>query len=157
MPPRFPLILSLSKDVQLRCSSKMRESDSLAGGAKGRVLRRQARMKSMIQAEDGARSPLAGRGSRDGDKSRRCRGSPAGLFARCRARTPPASPSRKATAFTQVCESDQSLAEDLDQRPASFDKLRMRDFLRAMKISPHPELVEGRTVIVQPPPRLRVQ
>jgi hypothetical protein len=37
---------------------------------------------------------------------------------------------------------------------ASFDKLRMREFLcatdaYAIKIHPHPELVEGRTMVVQ--------
>jgi hypothetical protein len=35
-----------------------------------------------------------------------------------------------------------------DQRYASFDKLRMRCFLDAIKISPHPELVEGRTLLM---------
>jgi len=32
---------------------------------------------------------------------------------------------------------------------ASFDKLRMRGFLDATKISPHPELVEGREIVLQ--------
>jgi len=36
----------------------------------------------------------------------------------------------------------------VDQRRASFDKLRMRVFLGATKTSPHPELVEGRTVVM---------
>ena len=36
----------------------------------------------------------------------------------------------------------------LQNQGASFDKLRMRDFLGAMKIGPHPELVEGRTLVV---------
>jgi len=36
-----------------------------------------------------------------------------------------------------------------DQGRASFDKLRMRVFLRAIKIPPHPELVEGRTLVLQ--------
>jgi len=34
----------------------------------------------------------------------------------------------------------------LDQRGASFDKLRMRAVLSAMTNAPHPELVEGRTL-----------
>src|SRR5882724_11855741 len=38
---------------------------------------------------------------------------------------------------------------DRDRRPASFDKLRMREFIRAIKNLPHPELVEGRAVRVQ--------
>ena len=38
---------------------------------------------------------------------------------------------------------------DLDQRRASFDKLRMRFFPCATKIIPHPELVEGRKIIMQ--------
>jgi hypothetical protein len=33
--------------------------------------------------------------------------------------------------------------------PASFDKLRMRKNLGGTKNPPHPELVEGRTVLVQ--------
>jgi hypothetical protein len=40
-------------------------------------------------------------------------------------------------------------AGDLDRQRASFDKLRMRFFLRATKVTPHPELVEGRTVALQ--------
>jgi predicted small lipoprotein YifL len=39
--------------------------------------------------------------------------------------------------------------QDLDRRRASFDKLRMRTFLRATKTIPHPELVEGRRAILQ--------
>src|SRR6185295_10200210 len=35
------------------------------------------------------------------------------------------------------------------RRRASFDKLRMRAFLRATKIFPHPELVEGRRAVLQ--------
>jgi hypothetical protein len=35
--------------------------------------------------------------------------------------------------------------------PASFDKLRMRKNLGGKKNPPHPELVEGRTVLVQSP------
>ena len=38
---------------------------------------------------------------------------------------------------------------DWDRHPASFDKLRMRVFLPATKIFPHPELVEGRRVAMQ--------
>jgi hypothetical protein len=38
---------------------------------------------------------------------------------------------------------------DWDRRGACFDKLSMRIFLIAMKIPPHPELVEGRTALVQ--------
>jgi len=38
---------------------------------------------------------------------------------------------------------------DLEQLPASFDKLRMRCFLRATKNFPHPELVEGRRMVLQ--------
>jgi len=34
-------------------------------------------------------------------------------------------------------------------RGASFDKLGMRGFLRAAKISPHPELIEGRSALMQ--------
>src|ERR1700741_3322791 len=59
------------------------------------------------------------------------------------------SPTAWATAFTQVCESQQWLAGECDRRRASFDRLRMRFFLRATKISPHPELVEGRRAVVQ--------
>jgi len=40
-------------------------------------------------------------------------------------------------------------AVDWDKRRACFDKLSMRFFLNAMKILPHPELVEGRTAFVQ--------
>ena len=58
-------------------------------------------------------------------------------------------PTFVAMAFTHICESDQPLAGELDRRRASFDKLRMRDFLRASKIFPHPELVEGRGIAVQ--------
>src|SRR5882724_654115 len=43
------------------------------------------------------------------------------------------------------CDSSVLLA-DGDQRDASFDKLRMRVFLRVTKVDPHPELVEGRTI-----------
>ena len=39
--------------------------------------------------------------------------------------------------------------EDLDRRRASFDKLRMRYFLRATKNSPHPEPIEGRRMVLQ--------
>jgi hypothetical protein len=42
-----------------------------------------------------------------------------------------------------------TFAENLDRQRASFDKLRMRYFLRAIKIAPHPELVEGRTIVLQ--------
>jgi len=42
----------------------------------------------------------------------------------------------------------------LDKLPASFDKLRMRVFLSAGKIAPHPELVEGRMTAVQRSPAL---
>jgi hypothetical protein len=38
----------------------------------------------------------------------------------------------------------------LDQRRACFDKLSMRAFLRATKVAPHPDLVEGRTAGMQP-------
>jgi predicted small lipoprotein YifL len=38
---------------------------------------------------------------------------------------------------------------ELDRRRASFDKLRMRTFLRATKIIPRPELVEGRRAVLQ--------
>jgi hypothetical protein len=38
----------------------------------------------------------------------------------------------------------------LDKRRASFDKLRMRVFLDATKTLPHPELVEGRRIVMQP-------
>jgi hypothetical protein len=38
-----------------------------------------------------------------------------------------------------------------DRRGACFDKLSMRYFLIAMKIPPHPEPVEGRTVFVRQP------
>ena len=41
----------------------------------------------------------------------------------------------------------------LDRLPAFFDKLRMRVFLSAGKIAPHPELVEGRTACVQRSPK----
>jgi len=49
----------------------------------------------------------------------------------------------------------------LHHRPASFDKLRMREDFGGTKIDPHPELVEGRTVLIpasdfSAPPRLRV-
>jgi hypothetical protein len=37
----------------------------------------------------------------------------------------------------------------LDERDASFDKLRMRIFLNAIKDLPHPEPVEGRTMGMQ--------
>jgi len=37
----------------------------------------------------------------------------------------------------------------LDHRRGSFDKLRTRIFLRAAKILPHPEPVEGRTLLMQ--------
>jgi hypothetical protein len=40
-------------------------------------------------------------------------------------------------------------AGDWDRQRASFDKLRIRDFLRAAKNSPHPELVEGREMLLQ--------
>jgi hypothetical protein len=36
-----------------------------------------------------------------------------------------------------------------DRHCACFDKLSMRLFLNAMKIVPHPEPVEGRTMFVQ--------
>ncbi|MGE0165967.1 MAG: hypothetical protein AB7S71_22820, partial [Dongiaceae bacterium] len=36
----------------------------------------------------------------------------------------------------------------LQNHPASFDKLRMRENLTGTKKIPHPELVEGRTSIV---------
>jgi hypothetical protein len=42
-----------------------------------------------------------------------------------------------------------------DRRRAAFDKLRLRCFLRAMKVSPHPELVEGRTVFMPRSKHLR--
>src|ERR1700741_4866335 len=58
-------------------------------------------------------------------------------------------PLRGATAFTQVCESQQWLAGECDRRRASFDRLRVEVFLRATKISPPPELVEGRRAVVQ--------
>jgi hypothetical protein len=51
--------------------------------------------------------------------------------------------------LTQVRELNQLLAGDWDYRRASFDKLRMRDFLRASKVFPHPELVEGRRMVLQ--------
>jgi len=37
----------------------------------------------------------------------------------------------------------------LERLRASFDKLRMRAFHCATKISPHPELVEGRRMLMQ--------
>src|SRR5262249_38799259 len=37
-----------------------------------------------------------------------------------------------------------------DDRRACFDRLSMRNFLRATKKRPHPELVEGRLVSLQP-------
>jgi putative lipoprotein len=37
----------------------------------------------------------------------------------------------------------------LDQRYACFDRLSMRDILRATKNSPHPEPVEGRRIVLQ--------
>jgi hypothetical protein len=37
----------------------------------------------------------------------------------------------------------------LHEHPASFDKLRMRGNLGGTKKAPHPELVEGRTTILQ--------
>src|SRR5262249_40933471 len=54
---------------------------------------------------------------------------------------------------------DRSPARVLDHRRASFDKLRMRSILCATKISPHPELVEGRSVLFQLtlPPRVAVR
>src|SRR5262249_16467051 len=58
-------------------------------------------------------------------------------------------PGESPTVFTQVCESDQLFAGDLDRRRASFDKLRMRVFRRATKSVPHPELVEGRRMALQ--------
>jgi hypothetical protein len=36
---------------------------------------------------------------------------------------------------------------DRAERRASFDKLRMRTNLRATKVLPHSELVEGRTMV----------
>jgi hypothetical protein len=41
----------------------------------------------------------------------------------------------------------------LNKLPAPFDKLRIRVFLSAGKIAPHPELVEGRTAVVQRSPK----
>ena len=38
---------------------------------------------------------------------------------------------------------------DWDRRRASFDRLRMRSFLRATRNSPHPEPVEGRRIVLQ--------
>ena len=58
-------------------------------------------------------------------------------------------PMSSARGCTQVRESNQLPAGDWDDRSASFDKLRMRDFLRATKIFPHPELVEGRRLVLQ--------
>ena len=43
----------------------------------------------------------------------------------------------------------QDVLEGSDRGPACFDKLGMRDFLSAIKILPHPELVEGRTADLQ--------
>jgi len=37
---------------------------------------------------------------------------------------------------------------DGDQRDASFDKPMMKVFLRATKVVPHPELVEGRIALI---------
>src|SRR5882724_2953924 len=59
------------------------------------------------------------------------------------------SPTAWATAFKQVCESHQRLDGEWDRRRASFDKIRMRVFLCATKIFPHPELVEGRRTVLQ--------
>ena len=42
-----------------------------------------------------------------------------------------------------------SLAGGLDRRRASFDQHRMRSFLCATKNFPHPELVEGRRIVLQ--------
>jgi len=39
--------------------------------------------------------------------------------------------------------------DELDRHPASFDRLRMRSFLCAMKNPPHPEPVEGRRLVLQ--------
>jgi putative lipoprotein len=39
--------------------------------------------------------------------------------------------------------------EELDRHRASFDRLRIRSFLRATKNSPHPEPVEGRRIVLQ--------
>ncbi|HZF32286.1 MAG TPA: hypothetical protein VE914_00630 [Candidatus Angelobacter sp.] len=36
-----------------------------------------------------------------------------------------------------------------DLNHAAFDRLRLRCFLRAMNVVPHPELVEGRTALAQ--------
>jgi hypothetical protein len=44
----------------------------------------------------------------------------------------------------------QSLAGALDRLRASFDRLRMRAIHCATNISPHPELVEGRNMVMQP-------
>jgi hypothetical protein len=41
------------------------------------------------------------------------------------------------------------LAGGLDRHRASFDRLRMRSFLCAARNSPHPELVEGRRMVLQ--------
>jgi hypothetical protein len=38
---------------------------------------------------------------------------------------------------------------DLDRHGASFDKLRMKTFLNAIKDLPHPEPVEGRMMEMQ--------
>jgi hypothetical protein len=40
-------------------------------------------------------------------------------------------------------------SECWDRQCASFDRLRMRVFLGATKIAPHPELVEGRKMVMQ--------
>jgi hypothetical protein len=40
-------------------------------------------------------------------------------------------------------------SECWDRQYASFDRLRMRVFLGATKTAPHPELVEGRKMIMQ--------
>ena len=44
----------------------------------------------------------------------------------------------------------QCMTGDLERPRASFDRLRTRVFLCAMKIFPHPELVEGRRMVMQP-------
>ena len=38
----------------------------------------------------------------------------------------------------------------MDNKVAPFDRLRMRAFLRATKIAPHAEAVEGRVIDMQP-------
>src|SRR6185295_12020184 len=56
---------------------------------------------------------------------------------------------RCAFATHTACKVHQWLAGEWDQRRASSDSLRMRFFLRATKVAPRPEPVEGRKAALQ--------